>query len=492
MGRTIEDRHFLRRDYIQFEACLRDQLEQFRSIISRPGFGLGTRSIGAELELYLVDQFQRPLSQNQEILKALPNNGLALEINRYNLELNLDPVNAEGSPFEALEKQILHGLKSIDTKLASGQQALPIGILPTLTPSDFGQHFMTQDGRFIALSRELRSLRGEDFKIAIDGQDSIRLDTEDVTLEGANTSFQLHLRVTPDEFTNWFNAIQLVTPIALGLSTNSPLLFGHQLWHETRIPLFRQSIDGRSAQECQRAIPSRVDFGSGWLQGGAYEFFAEQVNRYPPVLPVMDTNIDARIVPPLLSELRLHNGTIWPWNRAIYDPVDEGHLRIELRALPAGPTAIDMVANAAFILGLASYYRTRMDEWIYRMPFETLSSNFYAAAKQGLAAELYWPVSNVQAGLSSVSLLQLAEKMLPEVELGLSELRVASHERQRLIEIIEQRIAHNQTGSQWLIKELGALKKIFLKPDEALAQLLVNYRDYSNQNLPVAVWPSTG
>lgn len=491
MGKSIRDRQFVDSDYIRFEARIRDQLEQFRSVISRPDFGQGDRTLGAEVELYLVDKFQRPLARNQEILSALPNSGLALEVNRYNLELNLDPVSATGLPFTAFENQISQLLGLIDAQLEPGQQALPIGILPTLKRSDFGKQFMTQADRFVAISRVLRAQRGENFRIAIDGQQSIRLDTEDLTIEGANTSMQLHVRVTPDEFSDWFNAIQLVTPIALGLSTNSPLLFGRQLWHETRIPLFRQSVDGRSMLECERAVPSRVDFGSGWLRGGAYEFFAEQVNLHSPILPIIDSDKDAQIEPPMLSELRLHNGTIWPWNRAVYDPVNGGHLRIELRALPAGPTAIDMVANAAFILGAASYYRTRMDEWIYHMPFETLSSNFYAAAKQGLAADLYWPVNSAKAGLSAMPLLKLAEKMLSEVDLGLTDLGVASDDRQRLLEVIEQRIARNQTGSQWLVKELGTLRQRFLKPDEALTQLLVNYRTYSNQNIPVAYWPNT-
>ena len=229
MVKSIQDHQFVDSDYIRFEAHIRDQLEQFRSVISRPGFGQGDRTLGAEVELYLVDKFQRPLARNKEILSALPNSGLALELSRYNLELNLDPVSAAGMPFTAFENQISQLLGLIDAQLEPGQQALPIGILPTLKRSDFGTQFMTQADRFLAMSRVLRAQRGENFRIAIDGEQSIRLDTEDLTIEGANTSMQLHVRVAPDEFSDWFNAIQLVTPIALGLSTNSPLLFGRQL-----------------------------------------------------------------------------------------------------------------------------------------------------------------------------------------------------------------------------------------------------------------------
>lgn len=491
MGKSIENRQFTPRDFDQFERCIRDQLDTLRALMKRPGFGEGSRTLGAEVELYLIDEQGQPLLQNERILNALPNAGLSLEINRYNLELNLEPVLASGSPFSLLQTQISARLSQVNSVLSAGEQALPIGVLPTLQPQHFGESCMTQEDRYRVLSRELRALRGESFNIAIEQVDRLQLASDDVTLEGANTSMQLHIRVTPDEFNDWFNAAQLVTPLALGLSANSPLLFGKRLWHETRVPLFRQSIDGRSERECERGIPSRVDFGSGWIREGAYELFAELVNLHRPLLPIMNLEDELSSRAPGLNELRLHSGTVWPWNRAVYDPIDDGHLRIELRALPAGPTAIDMMANAAFIIGATAYYQEYMPEWIHKLPFQTLSSDFYDAAKRGLGADIYWPDERGQAGLTAIPLPELVARLLPSVDKGLSALGVDSAERDLYLSVIEQRIAKRQNGASWMLDRFNELLEGSVPIDQIQRRLLRAYREQSNANLPVADWAAT-
>ncbi len=489
MGQQIADRDFTRWDFEQFELRLQEQLEELQAIISRPGFGKGERTLGAEVELYLLDQNQQPLCRNREVLDRLPDSGVALEINRYNLELNLQPVLARGKPFTALEQQILQRVQQVNAELEPAQQALAIGILPALRPHHFGQLYMTAEDRYVALSRMLRNMRGEQFHIEISGADSLILNTEDVTLEGANTSMQLHLTLAPDEFARWFNAAQLVTPIILGIATNSPLLFGRKLWHETRVPLFRQSIDGRSLTECQRAVPSRVDFGSGWVREGAFELFAELVNLHTPILPIVASETATDKGTPLLSELRLHSGTVWPWNRAVYDPVNGGHLRVEMRALPAGPTPVDMVANAAFMIGAVAYYQQVIHNWEVKMPFETLSSNFYAAAKEGIDAQIYWPADGLHRGLRATPLIDIAKQMLHQAAEGLSLLGVDQAEQQRYLSIIEQRIVRHQNGSSWMLSQLQQLEGRITDPVTRSSVLVEYYRELANMNRPVAYWP---
>lgn len=483
MGRTIEQQEFTEQAYQQFETVLLRQLKELKQLLDSPGFGLGERTLGAEVELYLIDNFARPVCRNTEVLKALPDAGLALEINRYNLELNLDPVTARGSPFSQMGEQMRQRIKQINAALGSAR-ALPIGILPTLQKSDFGPEIITPDNRYAVLSRVLREIRGDSFAINISGDPGLDMHTEDVTLEGANTSLQIHLRVTPQEFANWFNAAQLLTPVVLGLGANSPLLFGHRLWHETRIALFRQSIDGRSSEECSRAIPSRVDLGSGWVRQGAYELFSELVHLHPPLLPI----VDAQQQPGELCELRLHSGTVWPWNRAVYDPSVGGHLRIELRALPAGPTIADMLANAAMLVGLTAQFAEQMSEWANRMPFETLAGNFYAAAQQGIEAQIYWPAPEGHSGLERRALCDLAAELLPLAKQGLASIGVHSHEADQVLEPMHKRITKQQNGASWMLKRLIQLSERH-NPQSALQQLVLEYQQYSDADLPVADWP---
>lgn len=483
MGQAIEQQQFTAADYQRFEGRLAEQLLELRSLLQQPGFGQGEPTLGAEVELYLIDSAGQPVCRNRELCDALPGGGLTLEINRYNIESNLRPVSARGTPFSALEQQICTSLTALNS-YRSDLSVIPIGILPTVARHHFGQAFMTDEPRYALLSKALRAVRGECFHIDIAGKTRISLDFDDVTLEGANTSMQLHLKVSAAQFADWFNAVQLVTPLVVALAANSPLLFGHRLWHETRIPLFRQSIDGRSAEQAERAVPSRVDFGSGWIRKGAYEIFASQVKLYPPILPVCTD----RPEPGVLPELRLHSGTVWPWNRAVYDPADGGHLRIEMRALPAGPTARDMMANAALLIGLTARFAAQIDPWIENLPFETLSGNFYAAAREGLGAQLYWPGHTAGVGLELRPVPELARQLLPEAEAGLGSLGVDAQEIGSYLGVIEQRLARGQNGASWMLAQLDRLQAVG-GLGQALPELTLAYREHSLSNRPVGHWP---
>jgi hypothetical protein len=181
----------------------------------------------------------------------------------------------------------------------------------------------------------------------------------------------------------------------LAVAGNSPTLLGHRLWEETRIALCKQSIDDRDGRGLRRRL-ARVAFGTGWLRDGPLELFTDSVRLHQPLLPIL-SNQDplaggTQAQAPPLAELRLHQGTVWRWNRAIYDPALGWHLRIELRALPAGPTVTDMLANAAFLIGLSRWLAAQDQRWTYRLSFERAEHGFYRAAQHGLAAELTWPL----------------------------------------------------------------------------------------------------
>ena len=240
---------------------------------------------------------------------------------------------------------------------------------------------------------------------------------DDVTLEGANTSFQIHLRVPAREYADFYNAIQLVTPLVVAMAANSPTLFGHKLWQETRIPLFKQSIDCRP-NDSLHPVPARVNFGNNWIREGAFELFAEAALLYRPILPDYNDEDSVAIAQnggtPLLHELRLHQGSIRLWNRPVYDPSNGGHLRIELRSFPAGPTIIDMLANAALAIGLAKLIQPTIRELLPAIPFAYCTANFYRAAQKGMSAELFWP-SMKQSQPEYYAVPKILEKMIPRI-----------------------------------------------------------------------------
>lgn len=491
MGQSINTSTFSKEQYRQFSSRLQENLKAMDQLLKKPNFGQGSPSLGVELEVYLINKQNLPAYKNIEFWKKLDDPLLTLELNRYNLEYNFSPLRVENKPFSALEQQISTTMRSLQQSAKEENlRVLAIGILPSLRGEDIGDHAMTDLPRFHALTNGLKSQRTNGcFDIHIGGVDTLDLQAHTLTLEGANTSMQIHYRVNPSEFTDLYNAIQLVTPIMLALSANSPTFLGHRLWQETRIALFKQAIDSRNNEHEWRQ-PARVGFGHGWLRRGAYDLFAEGVNLFSPLLPIMDkedplTQLQKGEAPGL-HELRLHQGSIWQWNRPIYDPVNGGHLRIEMRALPAGPSAIDMAANTAFYIGLAEGLKSAINDLLPAMPFAYAERNFYKAAKHGMDAELIWPCDS-GTGLDSKPILQIAKQLLPLARQGLQNINVADNEIETMLSIIEERIETKTNGASWQLAMLDKLQE-HCTLTESLSMLVDRYMQESESGRPVAQW----
>jgi gamma-glutamyl:cysteine ligase YbdK (ATP-grasp superfamily) len=492
MGKEVERDAFEEQDYVRFRERLEECLAELGQLLARPGFGVGPASVGAELELFLIDSAGKPLPRNQAVLAAAADQRLTVELDRFNVEINSSPAPLAGRPFSGLGAELTQLLDRISTAAGTlGGRAALIGILPTLSLADLGPGAITDVPRYRALDRGLLRLRQHPFVIQISGDEPVELTVGHIDVEGANTSFQVHLRVDPADFTRTYNAAQLAVAPALAVAGNSPTFLGHRLWHETRIALFKQAVEDREAATPRRR-PARTALGTGWVRGGALELFTESVRQYPPVLPQLTTPqplpAGADTVAPPLPELRLHQGTIWRWNRAIYDPAYGGHLRIEMRALPAGPTVIDMMANAAFQLGLTLSLASE-ESWTHAMPFERAVHSFHCAARDGLAAELTWPTRG--PGLTrTVTAATLLRELIPQARAGLVEAGVVASEADALLEVIDMRAATGQTGAAWQRAVLADAERR-LDRERALAFMLDRYLECAADGQPVHTWPAT-
>ncbi|RDH43253.1 glutamate--cysteine ligase [Zooshikella ganghwensis] len=490
MGLSISHDHFTANDYLLFTERLHANLSTLQKLLQNPDFGQGPGSIGAELEMYIVDDECRPTHLNQRIANLINDPQLTLELNQFNLEYNLSPVQITHQPFRHIAKEINCVVKRLNLcSQTLNARILPIGILPTLEKKDISAEAMTDIPRYHALSKALRSIGDMPFQINIDGSHPLQMLSPDITMEGANTSFQIHYRVSSEHFARRFNAIQLVTPIVLALGANSPTLFGHALWQETRIALFKHSVENRNHHKWHH--PARVNFGTGWVREGAFELFAEAVYLYAPILPITSHhNSQEQLnqgITPALDELRLHQSSVWPWNRPVYDPAANGHLRIEMRALPAGPTIDDMVANAAFLIGIAEGLNDTIEQLIIGLPFNYAKYNFYEAAKQGLDAALIWPdTKNHQ--LKEISVVNLATELLPTAEKGLYQIGIAEDEVRWLLGNIKQRLEQKINGASWQLKMLNQLKRKYHTTD-ALKYLTEHYIQNFNNYASIVEWP---
>jgi gamma-glutamyl:cysteine ligase YbdK (ATP-grasp superfamily) len=489
VGAEITREEFSERDYARFRERLEQCLTDLGRLLGRPGFGAGPATIGAELELCLVDDAARPLPRNADVRALAADPRIALELTRFNLELNASPALLTGPgsrPFTALAGELgeLLALVGEAARAHRGRIAL-IGILPTLSPAHLDMGMVTDAPRYRALDRGLQRLRRGPVLVRIGGAEPLEMASEHVTLEGANTSFQVHLRVDPGEFTRVYNAAQLATAPVLAVAGNSPTFLGRRLWEETRIALFMQSVEDRASAGARRG-PPRAAFGTGWLQGGALELFTESVRRHEPLLPVVS---DGHPGPgePALNELRLHQGTVWRWNRAIYDPAAGGHLRIEMRALPAGPTVTDMLANAAFLIGLTLWLAGQDDRWTRALAFQRVRNGFYHAAQSGLAAELSWPADGDR--VRTVTAADLVPDLLPAARQGLLGAGVDAAEADHLLGVISARVATGQTGAAWQRTALAAAEHGRSR-EQALAVMLDQYLACAATGQPVHTWPS--
>jgi gamma-glutamyl:cysteine ligase YbdK (ATP-grasp superfamily) len=492
MGAEITREEFDERDYARFRERLAQCLSSLGQLLQRPGFGTGPATIGAELELFLVDDAARPLPRNQAVRALAADPRIALELNRYNLELNASPSVLAGRPFAALAGELGQLLARVgDAARAHRARIALVGILPTLSQAHLDVGMVTDSARYRALDHGLQRLHRGPFRIRIAGDEPLEIASEHVTAEGANTSFQVHLRVAPGEFTRIYNAVQLATAPALAVAGNSPTFLGHLLWEETRVALFKQSVEDRDSRGLRRAAP-RTGLGTGWLRGGALELFSESVRLHEPLLPFTAETAAGGCgwsadVPPL-DELRLHLGTVWRWNRPIYDPAFGGHLRIEMRALPAGPTVTDMMANAAFLIGLTLWLARQDEQWTYELPFERAEHSFYRAAQHGLAAELSWPTGRGDR-VRTMSAADLVPELLPAARQGLLGAGVAAAEADHLLGVIAARAANGQTGAAWQRAALAAAGRGRAR-EQALAVMLERYLDYAATGQPVHAWPA--
>ena len=486
MGKNIELKEYSKQDFDEFQQLLKQQLTQLKSVLKKESFGDEPMLLGAELEMYLVDENAQVSLSNQLLLSKLNDPQYQPELNQYNLELNLSPVLQAGKPFSKLLKEMQNKTRVLE-ELAQKQNItiVPIGILPTLRAEHIKSENMTDLGRYHCLAKQLNQQKNAGFDINIDGDEPVKESFKDICTEGANTSFQVHMMTDFDRFNNVFNAAQLTLPLVTAIAANSPILFGNSVWDETRIALFKQSLDVRHRDKCQWQQPTRVNFGFGWLRHSVWELFAEAVSLHHPILPVTMPNRGATELP-RFEELSLHMGTLWPWHRPVYDHHGNGHMRIEFRAIPAGPTNLDMVANAAFAIGLANGLADNIEEYLPLIPFRFAEYNFYRAAQHGLEAKILWPDPK-QYQTNEKSICEVIEQMLPIAKQGLKSLNILDEEIDTYLTIISTRCQQKMTGAIWQKQTLKHFKKT-LDKDSACKEMLKLYIKNCNSAQPVATW----
>lgn len=435
-------------------------LRALKRMLDEEWFETDPVRIGAEQELCLIDKNGKALNVAMQAMEKLNNADFTTELAQFNLEINLEPLEFRGSCLSDMENNLQNKVELVRNAVRElDGDILLTGILPTIRKSDVHLGNLTPLPRYRALCDAIDKLRGKEYELRIQGMDELRMKFDTPLLEGCNTGFQVHLQIKPDEFVHKYNTAQAVTAPVLAAAVNSPVLFGKRLWAETRIALFHQSVDTRAAEVHLRDTSPRVTFGNSWLPDSILDIYKEDISRYRVMLSsVVNEDVEDLLkngIPPQLMALNVHNGTVYRWNRPCYGVAGNiAHLRIENRVLPAGPTVIDEVANAAFWLGLMNGLDEEYADITKELEFDNAKMNFIAASKMGLDTSLIWTKDR------KVPVRELIlQELLPVAAQGLKKADINTADSDTYLGIIRERVESSRTGSYWVVKSYGNLIK---------------------------------
>lgn len=472
----------------EFTRHLLNDIKALELMIKTDAFEKDIQRIGAEQELCIVNKFYRPSFNALEILDEINDPHFTTELGLFNIEANLDPLKLEGKCFSKLEND-LYALVAKAKEAADSVESNKIilaGILPTFKRRDLVFDNMTPHQRYKTLNEVMKAFKGKDFKLKIRGVDELNLDHESILFEACNTSFQVHLQIGLDEIVDKYNWSQAIAGPVLSLMTNSPMFLGKELWSETRIALFQQSVDIRNASHLLREQKPRVSFGTDWLKSSILELFTDDATRYAALVTSdFKTNSLEELrngIKPKLSALNLHNGTLYKWNRVCYGVANNvAHLRIENRYIPSGPSIKDEIANALFWVGVMQGMPEEYKNIWKKMAFKDAKGNFIKAARTGMDTYFNW----FDKGISAKELAR--NVLLPLAREGLKRSGIDSADINYYLDIIQKRIENNSTGSKWQVRSSRHLKKT-MSTDEANILLTYNLHKYQKEDVPVHQW----
>jgi len=473
----------------EFMKALLNEVRALEDMHTNGMFEDGIRRIGAEQEMFLVDRGGRPALTAMQILEGIDDPRFTHELGLFNLEANLSPQELGGDCLRKLEKETEEVCRVAQQRAAAiGSRICLVGILPTLTREQLSLQAMVPAARYFALNEALLRLKNSHFQINIKGIDQLNFSHDNLMLEACNTSYQVHFQVGADEFAHLYNIAQAVTGPLLAASVNSPILLGKRLWHESRIAVFEHSIDARSEALAARGHKPRVHFGDQWVDESVIEIFKEDIARFRVILTTEfeqdPIGMVARGEIPRLNALRLHNGTVYRWNRACYGISDNGkpHLRIENRVIPSGPTVLDEIANAAFFFGMMSYLSHHLEDIRRHLSFADVKANFLAAAREGLRAQQIWFDERQMTAQDLI-----VDVLLPIAEQGLQESNIDQADIDRYIGTLRQRVERRRTGARWQLESLEQMNDTG-SAHERLRAMTNSMIEQQQSGRPISEW----
>ncbi len=476
MGQEINTTVFKPRDFEEFTRRLRQETLLLAKWVRQGNLSHRGPVGGFELEAWLVGDALAPAAVNDRIMRLMNSSQVAVELARFNVEFNNAPSPLEGHGLSdmqrALEALWVRGARAA---AACQTQLLSIGILPTLEVHHLSTDNFTPLNRYFALDAQVMRSRGHrKLRLDVIGREHVRMEHNSMMLEAAGTSFQIHLQAPFDRIRGLYNAAVAVSAPMLSVAANAPYLFNTDLWDESRLPLFEQSLEVGDFGGTAPAPLRRVGLGSGYVHASIMECFEENLQSFGVLLPMLFDD-----TPEQLSHLRLHNGTVWRWNRPLIGFDEDGmpHVRIEHRVLPGSPSIVDAVSDAALFYGLVEVLSNDEVRIESRLPFSIAQRNLQQAARHGLSARVTW-----LDGEETDMRVLLLNELLPAARTGLLRLGVNPADCDYYLAIVTQRVENNTNGATW--------QRAFVeRHGRDMHVLTAAYLERQQSGAPVHMWP---
>ena len=471
MGSEISHKEFNEDDFKAFQKAYDGEISYIKTLFAQGSSIFSDKfRIGYELEACILDKNNLPNPINKEILDSINSPLFTNELAKYDLEINGNVFKLDKDAVKNIEEDVLHLWNKGQTAAQKlGAKLGLFGVLPSLEFKHFDKELYQSDmHRYTLVSQRIRELRAESVKLLFHGKDEVCLEKNDVMLEALGTSLQIHLQIPFDKAVEYYHASLIASVVLVGFGANSPLVVGKRAWHESRIAIFEQSVDARNKKRREDGDEKRVYFAHGYID--SWLDLLEQNDAFKIIFADVKDTPQSK-----LHHFNLHNGTIWRWVRPILDrDKDAKHtLRLELRALPSGPTLIDTQTNIWFFIGLIhGLVQSGMD--LKKIPFETLKNDFYTVAKYGLDSQFHEPKNAKSTSLQEWILndgLDLSKK-------GLEAFGI--RDADTYVDSIKQRTSSRQTGAVWQLKHF--------EKHNSIEKLMEDYMQNAEKNIPVHAW----
>jgi hypothetical protein len=467
MGRDISTAVFTRADFQEFYHRLlaqRDLVAQWMSQSSGHAPWLSNPlDIGGETEYCAIRRSDGSAHHiAARVLGETPPPPWSYEVGAWNFEHGNDPQSMRGRPLTGMLQELNADQAAMDRVLAEHDgQLAAFGVLPSLTEDDLTHLIRT--ARFEALQRQFDVQHG-DYSLDIgEGENRVQMSGQGIGLEAATTTHQLHISTSVSEAASLVNALRLAASVLIGLSGNSPFLFGKQVCrNESRLKVFFDSVRSRG-----RAL------GPSWMSRPL-----DQINEaieVPALLPELSDQPDEKLL-----ELTLQLGTYYAFVRLV---LSHGLLRVEVRFMPCGPSNVDMMANNAATLALAHWLQPRMDWLIGRgLGFAVVDDNFRSAVYDGPDAPILWPNQRgkLRETTPAAVALQLQDNLYDTL---VDDLDMEPDEATKHLTPFFSRAKSGQTGATWLIQAAERLPE-----ENRMGRLTLAAAERANSGLPVVDW----